>query len=183
MKRPFVHVPTLLALILFMSSSLTATNAEASWAEIWVRGDGSFIGGDENLRYFSSNDAGPGYGFALGVEVLQVDLFADINIHPNGSMFNLLGLGLDFDLVPGDRIYFAPAANVAYFFGPHEGDAESDRGFLGRAGAQFEVTLFPMVAFGLEGYFGGMLSYYGEAELEKGWMYSGAAYLVFRFGI
>lgn len=184
MNRRFVWLPTLLAVFAFTIVALDSDDAEASWAEIWVRGHGSFITGPDSLRYFESNDAGAGYGAGVGVELLQIDLFMDLNFHPNGSMFNVLGLGVDFDLVPGERIYFAPAANVGYFFGPHENeDSPSEGGFLARGGAQFEVNIFPTGYIGLEALGGGMFSVSEDTDYETGWVFTSALYFAFRFGI
>ncbi len=169
-------------LFLLVSAALLleSDEAHAEWIEVWARGHGTYVNGSSDLRFFELNDVGPGYGAALGVEILQIDAFADLNFFPGGEMFNLLGLGFDIDLIPVDAVMLAPAAQITYYFAPNaDSELESNRGFMARAGAQFEVELFPTFSLGVDGYAGGAVML---PDNETGLIYQASAYAIFRFG-
>ena len=158
-------------------------DSDAEMLELWARGHANFMGGPDALSFFAENEAGFGYGFALGAEVLQVDIFADVTFHPGESMFNVAGLGFDIDLIPIDIVSLEPKVNAVYFFGRYDDFATTNayqRGFAGQLGLAFEVELFPFCYFGIEG-LGSYLFHLSESE--NGIMGEGNAYLSFRFDI
>jgi hypothetical protein len=169
--------------VLVIGAVLQPQDSDAEMLEIWARGHGSFLMGPESLSFFNENDAGLGYGFALGVEVIQVDVFGDLTFHPDGSMFNVAGLGFDIDVVPVDIVSLEPKVNAVYFFGRYADFAntnEYQRGFAGQLGLALEVELFPFCYFGIEG-LGSYLFHLSESE--NGIMGEGNAYLTFRFDV
>ena len=167
------------ALILLVTLALPAT-ASAEFFEVWARGDAGYLTGDADLHYFQANDVGPEYGFAVGAQILVIDVFANVNFHPDGSMFNLLGLQYDLDLVPGDTVSLGPLAQTAYFFAPTGKDGElDDRGFIFRGGAFFEIAFSRFVAIGAEGTAGYALV---TSDAEYGMVYQGSGYLKFKVG-
>ncbi len=165
---------------LFCVFFILPATASAEVLQVWARGDGGYMGGDSDLHYFQANDVGPEYGFALGAEILFVDVFANVNFHPDGSMFNLLGLGYHLDLIPVDLVALGPIAQTAYFFAPagDEGDFD-DRGLIFRGGAFFELNISQFVALGAEGMAGYALI---TSDADAGLMWSGSGYLKFKVG-
>ncbi len=165
---------------IFFASFIVPATASADVLQIWARGDGGFMGGDQDLHYFQVNDVGPEYGFAVGAEVLFIDIFANINLHPDGSMFNLLGIGYHLDLVPVDLVALGPIAQTAYFFAPTGVDGETDdRGIIFRGGGFFELNVSKFVALGAEGFGGYALI---TSDADAGFMWSGSGYLKLKFG-
>lgn len=169
-----------LATVIAASIVIDPDDANADFLEIWARGHGTYVTGSQDLRYFELNDVGPGYGLAVGAELLQIDIFADLNFFPGGEMFNQLGLGFDIDLLAFvDAVMLAPAVQVSYYFAPNEDSSlESNRGFMGRLGLQFEVELFPTFSLGTDAYAGGVVML---PENETGLVFQGSAYAIFRF--
>lgn len=164
---------------LFCAFFIPAT-ASAEVFQIWARGDAGYMGGDSDLHYFDVNDVGPEYGFAVGAEVLFIDVFANINFHPDGSMFNLLGLGYHLDLVPIELVALGPIVQSAYFFAPTGMAGETnDRGFIFRGGGFLEVNLSKFVAIGGEGLAGYALI---TSDADAGMVWSGSGYLKLKFG-
>ena len=167
-------------MILVLTFLALPATASAQMIEIWARGDGGYMGGDADLHYFEVNDVGPEYGFAVGAHVLILDVFANVNFHPDGSMFNLLGLQYDLDLVPVDAISLGPLAQTAYFFAPTAVEGEfDDRGLIFRGGAFFEINFSKFVALGAEGLTGYALV---TSDADSGIVWSGSGYLKFSLG-
>ena len=155
----------------------------AEMLEFWARGHANVLKGPEKLDYFGYNEGGIGYGFALGAEVLQIDLFADVTFRSDGSMFNVAGIGFDIDVVPVDLISLEPRANVVYFFAPYSDTDTTNlyqRGFAPQLGLAFEVELFPFFYFGVEG-LGSYLFHLSDSE--DGIVGEGNAYLSFRIDV
>lgn len=165
-------ISVLAALLLFPASS-------SALIEVYGNGHGSYLGGDAKHSYFANNDAGLGYGFTLGVEALMLDAFLDANFHPAGSQWNQIGLGFDIDVMPGD-IFIEPTAQVLYFFGKQEGDADSIRGLFARAGAQAGIEFLTFLYAGVEAYAGYLVSL---PDPEAGFAYMGSAFLGVRLGL
>ena len=157
---------------------LVPTSASAL-LQIYGNGHGSYLGGDPKHSYFANNDAGFGYGFTLGVEVLMIDVFLDTNFHPAGSAWNQIGLGFDIDLVPGP-VFVEPTGQILYFFGKQEGGLDGIQGLYFRAGVQAGVEFLTVMYAGVEGYGGYIVSI---PDPQTGFVYMGGLFLGVRFGI
>lgn len=168
-----------LVLCAFLFALLAPATATADFIQVYANGHGSYLGGDENLNYFTNNDAGLGYGFTLGAEVLQVDVFLDANFHPAGSQWNQLGLGFDIDLIPGS-LFVEPTGQLVYFFGKNEDSSlDSVKGLWARAGAQAGIEFATIFYFGAEGYAGYSVSL---PDPEWGFVYIAGVFLGARLG-
>lgn len=172
--------PILAALTAVFCTFAAPSDAHADWLAVWARGHGSYLQGDDaKLPYFANNDAGLGYGFAVGAEVLQFDLFLDANFHPQGSQWNQLGLGWDMDLVPGPLLA-GPAAQLVYFFGKQHDGSDGVKGLWPRAGVQAGVEFAKFFLIGIEGYVGYIVSIPDPAA---GVAYIAASHLTIKFDI
>lgn len=155
--------------------------ASAEVFEVWARADGGYMGGDADLHYFQVNDIGPEYGFAVGAHLLFLDVFANVNFHPDGSMFNLIGLSSELDLLPIDALSLGPIGQTAYFFAPTGVAGEfDDRGLIFRGGAFFEINFSPFVSLGAEGLTGYALI---TSDADAGLIWSGSGYLKISLGL
>lgn len=166
-----------LCILAFISAILAPAAASADMLSVWARGHGSYLlGPGEKLEYFKNNDAGAGYGFAAGVEVLYIDLFIDTNFHPAGSQWNMLGIGFDIDVMPGP-VFIEPAAQVVYFFGKQvEGDGQ--KGLWPRIGGQAGVEFAKVLYVGVEVWGGYAISL---PEPSAGPVLMGAGFFGLRF--
>lgn len=165
----------------FAALVLLPASASADFLQVYANGHGTYLSGDgNNLKYFDNPDnAGLGYGFTLGVEVVQIDAFVDANFFPDGSQWNQLGLGFDMDLIPGD-IFVEPTAQLLYFFGKQSDGSDSVRGLFPRVGAQAGIDFLKVLYVGVEAYVGYVLS---TPDFEHGVAYVGSAFLGARMGL
>lgn len=147
----FRHLLVVSALSLLV---LLPATASADMVGVYARGHGSYLIGDrEKMQWFENNDAGFGYGFAVGAELLQIDLFLDANFHPQGSAWNQLGIGFDMDVLPGP-LFLEPGAQLVYFFAKQHDGTTGAKGLWPRVGAQFGGQVAKVVYFGVEGWLG-----------------------------
>ncbi len=162
-----------------LAVSLPAT-ASAEFLGLYARGHGSYLMGPaEKLDYFANNDAGLGYGFAIGAEIVQIDVFLDANFHPQGSAWNQLGLGWDMDFIPGP-IFVEPGVQLVYFFGKSHDDSDSVNGLFPRIGVQAGAEFLKVLYAGVETWLGYVVSL---PDPQTGVVFMGAAYLGVRFNV
>lgn len=165
---------------LFLLALAFPATASADFLQVYGNAHGSYLGGDaKQLSYFENNDAGPGFGFTLGAEIVQIDAFLDANFHPTGSQWNQLGIGFDMDVIPGD-FFVEPGAQVVYFFGKQEGDIEGVKGLFPRVGVQAGMQFAKILYAGVDGWFGYVLAL---PDTETGVAYIGSLYVGVRFGV
>lgn len=171
---------SIMAVFLVVMCALPAT-VSAELLQVWARADGGYLAGDSDLHYFQTNDVGPEYGFAVGAEVLAIDVFANANFHSDGSMFNMTGLGYHLDLIPVDAVAFGPIAQAAFFYAPTDVEGmEDDQGFIFRGGAFLEINFWRFFAIGAEGLAGYAVV---TSDTDTGGIYQGSGYLKVKLGI
>ena len=147
MKRQLLCILTLSAV------TLTSSVASADWLGFYARGHGSYITGHQRLPYFEINGPRAGGGFAVGAELLQIDVFLDANFQGGGAAWNQLGIGFDMDVIPGP-VFLEPGAQVVYFFGRMSDGSDSVNGLFPRAGIQLGGEFLKVLYAGVEGWFG-----------------------------
>lgn len=174
MKRS-LSIAALFSLLCTLALPVTAS---AEFLSLYARGHGSYLlGPGERLQYFDNNDAGLGYGFQVGAEVVQIDLFLDANFHPQGSAWNQLGIGWDMDFAPGP-LFVEPGAQLVYFFGKQHDGTEGVKGLFPRVGVQLGVEFAKVIYLGAESWVGYVVSI---PDPQTGLVYMGAAFLGLRF--
>lgn len=166
------------ALLFLAAAFLLPSSAYADFLGFYARGHGSYLlGPAEKLPYFENNDAGLGYGFQVGAEVVQVDLFLDANFHPQGSQWNQLGIGWDMDFMPGP-VFIEPGVQLLYYFGKQHDGSEGVKGLFPRVGVQVGAQFAKVIYVGVESWLGYTVSLPDPAG---GVTYMGAAFAGLRF--
>lgn len=172
--------PHLLLAAFFSLLLLLPATASADMLSFYARGHGSFlVGPAEQLQYFENNDAGLGYGFAVGAELVHIDVFLDANFHPQGSSWNQLGIGWDMDFMPGP-IFIEPGAQLVYFFGGQHDDAEGVKGLFPRIGVQAGAEFLKVLYAGAETWMGYVVSL---PAADTGPVFIGAVFLGVRINV